>query len=275
MKRQLGILCLVPLILWHPALAAGEQPTTQPIRALLVLGGCCHDYAKQKDILTRGISERTEVAWTVAFDPDSTTKHQNPIYEKPDWANGFDVVIHDECSADVNDSVMIDRILEPHRAGLPGVVLHCAMHSFRTEGWNKNRATPWMKFTGLISTGHGFQQPISVNLVDRDHPITKTLADWTTVNEELYNNAAGKLEPTAHALASGSQGRYKAIVAWTNQYDDAKTRVFGTTLGHNNDTVADSRYLDLVTRGLLWAVDRLDDRHLKKPSGASTASPPK
>jgi len=30
----------------------------KPIRALLVAGGCCHDYAKQKDILTQGISAR-------------------------------------------------------------------------------------------------------------------------------------------------------------------------------------------------------------------------
>ncbi len=123
-------------------------------------------------------------------------------------------------------------------------------------------ATPWMQFTGLISTGHGPQQPIAVSFVDRESPITKPLGDWTTVNEELYNNAAGKLEPTAHALARGKQGRADSIVAWTNTYN-GKTRVFGTTLGHNNATVADPRYLDLVTRGLLWAVDKLDERYLK------------
>ena len=39
--------------------------------------------------------------------------------------------------------------------------------------------------------------------------------------------------------------------------------MFATTLGHNNDTVADARYLDLVTRGLLWSVGKLDDQHFK------------
>ena len=138
------------------------------------------------------------------------------------------------------------------------------MHCYRTDGWNRKIATPWMQFTGLISTGHGPQQPIAVTYVDRDSPITKPLGDWTTVNEELYNNAAGKLEPTAHALARGKQGRVETIVAWTNTYN-GKTRVFGTTLGHNNATVADPRYLDLVTRGLLWAVDKLDERYLRDP----------
>jgi type 1 glutamine amidotransferase len=45
--------------------------------------------------------------------------------------------------------------------------------------------------------------------------------------------------------------------------------VFATTLGHNNDTVADPRYLDLVTRGLLWSLGKLDDKHLK-PAAAET-----
>ena len=235
----------------------------KPIRALLVLGGCCHDYAHQKDILARGISARAHVEWTVAYDPDTSKDHRNPVYAEPDWANGFDVVVHDECSSAVRDPRTIETILKPHKDGLPGVVLHCAMHCYRTDGWNRRIATPWMQFTGLISTGHGPQQPISIKFTDHDSPITRPLVDWTTVNEELYNNAAGKLEATAHELARGKQGSADTAVVWTNLYN-GKTRVFGTTLGHNNQTVGDPRFLELVTRGLLWSVDKLDDQHLKE-----------
>ena len=42
-----------------------------------------------------------------------------------------------------------------------------------------------------------------------------------------------------------------------------KRRVFATTIGHNNKTVGDSRYLDLITKGLLWSVNKLDEAHLK------------
>src|SRR5205085_5846787 len=35
----------------------------KPIRALLVIGGCCHDYPQQKKLLTEGISARATVEW--------------------------------------------------------------------------------------------------------------------------------------------------------------------------------------------------------------------
>jgi type 1 glutamine amidotransferase len=246
-------------------LVAGEP--ARPIRALLVAGGCCHDYAKQIDIIAHGLSRRADIQWTVAYDPDTSTAHKNPIYDNPDWSKNFDVVVHDECSSDVKDLNTIEAILRPHKEGLPAVVLHCGMHSYRTEGWNRQVATPWMQFTGLISTGHGPQKPIAVKFVDKSHPITGGLGDWRTVDEELYNNASGKLEPTAHALATGTQVyrastgddvTAQAVVAWTNKYN-GKTRVFSTTLGHNNATVEDSRYLDMVARGLLWSLGKLDD----------------
>ena len=268
----LAVLATALLGLLGPG-ALQAQDKDRPIRALLVIGGCCHDYAKQKDILTKGISARANVQWVIAYDPDKGTKHLNPVYEKPDWARGFDVVVHDECTSDVKDLDAINRILEPHRQGLPAVVLHCGMHSYRSKGWPK-AVTPWFELTGLMTTGHGPQQPIAVTFVDSASPITKGLKDWSTIKEELYNNITGKLLGTAHALARGKQSyRTKGgkeatsdcVVAWTNTYK-GKTRVFATTLGHNNATVADPRYLDLVARGLLWSVGKLDAAHLR-PAG--------
>ena len=228
-----------------------------------MLGGCCHDYNTQKDLLAKVISERAHVEVVIAYDKNTTTKHRNPVYENADWAEGFDVVIHDECSSDVKDLAIIDRILEPHRQGLPAVILHCGMHSYRSEGYPQ-KVTPWFEFTGLQTTGHGRQAPINIGFVAPDSEITKGLADLTTVNEELYNNSEDRLVETASALAIGQQeGAKNATVVWTNSYRE-KTRDFATTLGHNNDTVGDARYLDLVTRGLLWSCGKLDDSYLKK-----------
>jgi type 1 glutamine amidotransferase len=261
-----GTTAVAPLFA-GPSIRADEPD--EPIRALLVIGGCCHDYAAQKDLLTEGISARANVSWVIAYDPDNGTSHLNPVYEHPDWAKGFDVIVHDECCADVKDLKTIERILRPHRDGVPAVLLHCAMHSYRSEGW-PDKATPWFEFTGLKTTGHGPQVPIALTIVDPSHPITDGQDNWTTINEELYNNYKGELLDHGHPLMRGKQSFQKqdgtevvedCVVTWTNAYA-GKTRVFATTLGHNNDTVADARYLDLVTRGLLWSVDKLDAAHL-------------
>jgi len=245
------------------ALAAPTRADDPPIKALLVAGGCCHDYKTQKTIITQGISARANVQWVIIHEGDGKTTHRHSIYEKDGWADDFDVIVHDECTADVKDLDFVQRILKPHKAGKPAVILHCAVHSYRTSPFPK--VTPWFEFTGLQSTGHGAQLPIAITFADTDHPITKGMQNWTTINEELYNNSAGHLLETAHALARGKQGKDDFVIAWTNTYND-KTRVFATTIGHNNKTVSDPRYLDLVTRGLLWSVDKLDEAHLKPAS---------
>ena len=257
----------------NSALADDAKPADKPIRALFVCGGCCHDYAHQKDIITQGMAARANIVWTIAYDPDKGTKHLNPVYENPDWAKDFDVVVHDECTADVKDLAVIENILKPHKAGLPAVVLHCAMHCYRSEGWQSNKPsmTPWFELTGLQTTGHGAQLPIEITYTDKESSITKGLEDWTTIKEELYNNIAGHVLDTAKPVAKGKQiskgkdGKEnitETVVVWTNTFN-GKTKVFGTTLGHNNETCGDPRYLDLVTKGLLWSVDKLDDAHFK------------
>ena len=55
----------------------------------------------------------------------------------------------------------------------------------------------------------------------------------------------------------GSTKENEYVVAWANDYKG--TRVFSTTIGHNNATVDDPRYLDLVARGVLWAAGKLGD----------------
>jgi type 1 glutamine amidotransferase len=237
-----------------PALRAAE---VQPLRALLVTGGCCHEYGNQKDILKKGLETRLNVVIAQVHTNDTTDRARLALYEKADWAKDLDVVIHDECSSYVTDKAFVQNILNAHRNGLPAVNLHCAMHSYRID------SDEWFQFTGIQSAAHGPHEPIAIQFLDAEHPLTKGLTDWTTIREELYNNL--KVFPTAHPLARGRQfvkqpdGTSKEMgyfVAWVNQY--GKTRVFSTTLGHNTATVSDPRYLDLVARGLLWACGKLD-----------------
>ena len=190
--------------LWHLALTssvtvvllcrqAPAAESRQPLKVLLLTGGCCHDYAKQKDILKKGIEARANAEVTIDFVDDGSTSPKLPIYGNPSYAKGYDVVIHDECAADVNEPNLVEGILKPHRDGIPGVNLHCAMHCYRIGNPNDpvTLGTPhalWFEYLGLQSSGHGAQLPISISFTDQTSPITKGLTDWTTINEELYNN---------------------------------------------------------------------------------------
>jgi hypothetical protein len=257
------------------------QESVKPLKALLLAGGCCHDYEHQKDILKQGIEARANVTVDVIYVADGNTRPAFPIYGHPDYAKGYDVVIHDECAADINDTNIIQGVLQPHQDGIPGVNLHCAMHCYRFGDFSKPlpAGAPnahWYEYLGLHSSGHGPQEPIAIQFTDTTNAVTTGLADWTTIHEEHYNNI--HVYDTAHALAHGTQviknekGQPQRtndfVVAWENIYR-GKTRVFSTTIGHNNETVADARYLDLVTRGLLWACDKLDADGKPKPGYAA------
>ena len=277
MKKQIAV--VVSLIV-----AAAAVQAEKPLKALLIAGGCCHDYKAQKDILKKGIEARAnvivDIVWAsktttnkegvVSVVNDPSTKPAFSIYGNPDYAKGYDVVIHDECSAGVSDPATIEAVLAPHRKGIPGVNLHCAMHCYRI-GKPSDPAEPgsqramWFEYLGLQSSGHGPAQPIAITNVDKESPILKGQPEWTTINEELYNNV--KVLDNCRPLQRGKQvikdkktGKENTmdfVVTWTSTYKN--TRTFSTTIGHVNPTVEDARYLDLVTRGLLWACDKLTD----------------
>jgi type 1 glutamine amidotransferase len=249
--------------------ASAQAQSPKPLRILLITGGCCHDYAKQKDILKEGIEKRLHAEVVQVHTDDKSVKPPLAIYGNPEYAKGFDLVIHDECAAGINDEAVVRGVLKPHDEGTPGVNLHCAMHCYRigNAGDPVELGTPhglWFEYLGLQSTGHGPQEPIAITHIDKNAALSKNLPDWSTVKEELYNNI--RVFDTATPVARGKQitkakdGTEKendVVVAWTNMHK-SKTRVFSTTIGHNNATVEDDRYLDLVTRGVLWATDKLN-----------------
>lgn len=257
-------LCL-SLLATAPEAVAQETPP--PLRVLLITGGCCHDYTAQKAILADGLRERAHVDVEVVQQGGTATNSKIEVYSRDDWAAGYDVIIHDECFSDVKDTAYVDRILRPHREGTPAVVLHCAMHCYR------DGRDDWFQFCGVTSRRHGAHYPHEVLNRDASHPIMQGFpAGWANPAGELY--WIEKVWETAHPLASAKNRELgtEEVCVWTNQF--GRARVFGTTLGHHNETVRDPVYLDLVTRGLLWAAGKLDDpRYLKSPSGVPRRVP--
>jgi type 1 glutamine amidotransferase len=238
------------LSLTSAAFAAEPQA---PLRALLITGGCCHNYPFQSQQLTNALTKFASVEWTVLNEGGRGTRAEIALYDKPDWAKGYDVVVHNECFADTTNQVYIRKITEAHRAGVPAVVIHCAMHTYRATDIDD-----WREFLGVTSRRHDHQSRYPVKKVAGEHPILRDLPDsWTTPMDELY--VIEKLWPNAKALATSKSERdgQDYPVIWTNQY--GKARVFGTTYGHSDDTFRDPVFLAYVSRGVLWAAGRLGE----------------
>lgn len=226
-----------------------KKSLDRPIQALLVTGGCCHDYERQKLILTRGISARADVRWTVVHQGGTTTDTKIPLYDDPNWADGFDIVVHNECFAHVTDKEFVDRILKPHKEGLPAILIHCAMHCYRVDD------DRWFEFCGVQSPGHGPHYSYTINNEKPDHPIMASFGERFVVPKgELYHAAKVFDTATPLAIANRQDNDEPQVCIWTNNYHG--TKVFATTVGHYNETMVEPAYLDMMTRGLLWAVGR-------------------
>jgi type 1 glutamine amidotransferase len=242
--------CLA-LFLASLAFTASAQTPDKPLRALIVTGGCCHNYPFQADAISNAMATLAPVQWTVINEGGTGTRGEIDLYTNPDWAKSFDVVIHNECFADTTNATYIRKITEAHRQGVPAVVIHCAMHTYRA--WAED---DWREFLGVTSRYHDHQSHYPVKSVAKDHPIMKGFPEeWKTPMDELY--IIEKIWPGTKALATSASEKTgkEQPVFWIHDYHGA--RIFGTTFGHSDETFRDPVFLNTLSRGIMWAAGRL------------------
>jgi hypothetical protein len=132
---------------------AAPKEEVKPLRVLMITGGCCHDYENQKLILSEGLSARANVEFTIVHEEGPEGKkdksHKISVYEKDNWAEGYDVVLHNECFGAITDVAFVERIAKAHHDGVPAVMLHCSTHSYRMA-----KTDEWRKCLGQTSMSH-------------------------------------------------------------------------------------------------------------------------
>ena len=258
MTRANAAAALIAMLLTFPSVTAEpvQQPTVGPrsIRALYVTGGGFHDFVTQETIVPPGIAKRVRVDWTIDHTAGKATDVMIERHRNTDWTKAFDVVVYNMSFSHVVDVPWIERLVGAHRdSGVAAVVLHGGVHSYR-----RSESKAWGELMGAFSMRHDRQRPLTTEVVATDHPIMRGFPQkWQTIDEELYEieRTWPAMSPLAEAHSVETQKR--SPVVWTNTH--GKARVFVTSLGHNNEMMANPVYLDLVTRGLLWTVNRLRD----------------
>jgi hypothetical protein len=226
---------------------ANAFPGQTPVNALLVTGGCCHDYVAQSAALMYTLNAVMPINWTVVYGLNSVPDGKLPLYDNPNWANGFDIVVHNECWA--NGDLPAQVVQNITRPAVARMFFHCTLHSYRVmtnDGWRE--------LIGMTSRRHTAAHNIQLKWVDGD-PITAGLPPFVTPIDELY--VIEKVWPNTKAIAtavSPEEGHETYPLVWTHEYKGA--RVFGTSLGHGNETFNANQFKELVVRGFRWALKK-------------------
>jgi hypothetical protein len=222
-------------------------PGQTPVNALLVTGGCCHDYIAQSAAIMDTLNAVMPVTWTVLYGLASVPDGKLPLYENPKWAAGFDIVVHNECWA--NGDLPAQVVQNITSQGVPRMFFHCTLHSYRVmtnDGWRE--------LIGMTSRRHTAAHNIQLKWAEGD-PITDKLPPFVTPIDELY--VIEKAWPGSKALAtavSPEDGHETYPVVWTHEYKGS--RVFGTSLGHATETFTSNQFKELVVRGFRWALKK-------------------
>lgn len=86
-----------------------------------------------------------------------------------------------------------------------------------------------------------------VNIVDRGHPLTQDMEDFTVVSEKYYMH----VDPAVKVLATTNFDDVKMPVAWTKKYGEG--RVYYCSLGHVANIVRMPEVSKLMRLGMVWA----------------------
>ena len=220
----------------------------EPLHALIITSpGVFHNYRQQTWVLAHRIAEHANVRFDVSL-------AELERWKTTDYSAGYDVLIYNFCMADNRDEALIANMRrQTEQLGVPALVIHCAMHSFRETDL-------WWPMLGLKTQAH--EDLRSLTLIRNEaHPILTGLPDnWTLAEEELYINLDFDGQPLLSAV--GEDGK-EHVTAWLAY--PGGTPVFGTTLGHSEETIRNPPFQRMLANALLYVTGNLNDDGTPKP----------
>lgn len=259
--KSLAYLCTIFLL-------SSNLSAAEPLKGLLLTGGCCHDYENQKEIITEGLSQRLNITWDVVHEGGDSRDHKLSVYSDPNWAKKYDLIVHNECFGAVVDPDFVKSIAAAHFEGVPGIFIHCSLHSYRNSG----AADAWRELIGVTSRSHEGKRALKVQKLEEHPVLTGFPKEWKTPNGELYKIEKVWPNCTPLAKAYGEDTMQDHTVIWVNKFGDAK--IFGTSLGHHNETMNNDIWLGLVARGALFVTGHLQENGKPEPGFEGTGIKP-
>lgn len=271
MSRTLAISAIL-------AFASAASAQSPKVRALIIDGQNNHDWKSTTPVMKHALESSGRFVVDVltvenkkVIDkkeeklPDGNTKVTTteivgrittPADFKPKDLAKYDVLVLNFNGARWGVEFETEFLLAVSDAGKGVVIVHAANNSF--GGWKEYDLL--MGAGWRAGAGHGSFWAFPVDLVNKDHAITKGMPDkYAHAADELYHRMTGPKEAMAKrlilatALAEKSKGGTGDVepMCWVLNY--GKGRVFHTVLGHAASSMKDTCFQNFLLRGTEWA----------------------
>ncbi|NMC19403.1 MAG: ThuA domain-containing protein [Thermogutta sp.] len=227
-------------------LSDGGPPSSAAVRCLLITGEDYpgHKWQETAPVLVEALSQGGKIRVEVL---DKLAE-----MERVDWSRYDTVVMHfKNYDPKVPGRAAFDGLDRFVKNGGGLVLVHFACGAFQEfkDDFEKLAGRVW----DPSLRGHDPHGAFRVVIVDPEHPVTKGLKDFETV-DELYTCLSG--ETSIHVLAqavSRVDGRVYPIAFTLNA---GKGRVFHCVLGHDVQALRNSHVQELYRRACLWTAGR-------------------
>ncbi len=209
----------------------------EKLKLLIFVGteGIYHDHAGNGQFLTAMINDTDDIAADFSQDYDALA----------DGLGGYNTVLF---YTDVGELTTAQKrgLLSYIRTGGGFFGLHTAAASFReSEGYHS-------MLNGFFD-GHSPYMNFTVNVSDKEHPITEGLGDFEVTDELYYlkHNPA----VSHHLMHAYDETKDEThVMAFHHTYGEG--RVFYFALGHDMAVLENPSFQTVIRRGALWVGNR-------------------
>ncbi len=243
MRRLTFVLAAICVLALSFCIAGGAAEKPAQIKALLITGDdvSAHPWREISETTREILAGSGKFEVKVCEDP--------LILESQTALNAYDVIVFTICSRRLAElpGQAQENLLNYVKGGKGFFVQHLATASFpKWEEFGKMCGRKWVMGT----SGHGPRAVFTSKIVDKEHPITKGLADFTT-DDELYAKLQGNEEIHVLVTADSEWSKKTEPLVFVKSYGQG--RVVHNAYGHDGKALKTPTVQKIITRGVEWA----------------------
>jgi len=247
MKILAWLLAVTVLAMAQPVPAQTPPATPKAIRVLIVTGVDypAHEWRKTGPVLKQILEQGGGADVRLVEDP--------ALLDSASITNYDVVLLHFQNWETAGPGAAARENLQRYVERGGGLVsVHFACGAWHGE-WPEFARLLGRVWRGTNGSQHDRRGPFTVEIVDKNHAVTRGLSDFET-DDELYTCLVGDAPIHLLAQAKSKVDQQNHPQAYVRDY--GKGRVFLTTLGHDVKAYTNSVVPQLIRQGTAWAAGK-------------------